>query len=70
MAFTAVALYGMAWLRRPESSFIGWLFVRGGVVGVILHLVGAAIPAFIFMETGAFGAVILLRERPSVSSPS
>ena len=63
LAFTAVALYGMALLRRPESGSVGWLFIGGGAVGVLLHLVGAGIPAFIFLGTGALGAVIFMRER-------
>jgi hypothetical protein len=68
LAFTAVALYGMALLRRRESSFIGWFFVGGGAVGAILHLVGAGIPAFIFLETGALGVAMLMRERLADSS--
>lgn len=59
LAFSAVALYGMAWLRRQEASAIGWLFIGGGAVELVLHLVGAGIPAFIFLETGALGVAIL-----------
>lgn len=68
LAFTAVALYGMALLRRPDSSSVGWLFIGGGAVGVLLHLIGAGIPAFIFLETGALGVAILMRERLSDAS--
>jgi hypothetical protein len=65
LAFTAVALYGMAFLRSAESRATGWLLVGGGVVGLILHLVGAGIPAFIFLETGALGVAILLHGSPT-----
>lgn len=68
LAFAAIALYGMAFLRRAESRATGWLFVGGGMVGLILHLVGAGIPAFIFLETGALGVAILLRGRLPDSS--
>jgi hypothetical protein len=64
LAFIAVALYGMAFLRSTETNSIGWLFIGGGAAGLILHLVGAGIPAFIFLETGALGGAILLRGRP------
>jgi len=67
LAFAAVSLYGMALLRRTKSNSLGWLFVGGGAVGVILHLIGVGIPAFIFLETGALGVVTLLRGRHSVS---
>jgi hypothetical protein len=67
LAFAAIALYGMAFLRGAESRATGWLFVGGGAVGLILHLVGAGIPAFIFLETGALGVAILLRARLSDS---
>jgi len=67
LAFAAIALYGMALLRRIESQSIGWLFVGGGAVGLILHLIGAGIPEFIFFETGAFGVATLLSGRSSDS---
>jgi len=67
LAFTAVAFYGMALQRRPKSGSLGWLFIGGGAVGVLVHLVGAGIPAFIFLETGALGVAILLRGRLSDS---
>ena len=65
LAFVAVALYGMAFLRRTETDATGWLFIGGGAVGLTLHLVGAGIPAFIFLETGALGVAILLSGSPS-----
>ncbi|MEJ2598828.1 MAG: hypothetical protein P8Z00_10875 [Anaerolineales bacterium] len=68
LAFIAVALYGMAFLYRTATNATGWLFILGGVVGLILHLVGAGIPAFIFLETGALGVAILLRARLSYST--
>ncbi len=64
LAFVSVALYGMAFLRSTESRATGWLFLGGGAVGLTLHLVGAGIPAFIFVETGALGAAILLHGKP------
>jgi hypothetical protein len=60
LAFVAVALFGTAFLRSTESRATGWFFVGGGMVRLILHLVGAGIPAFIFLETGALGVAILL----------
>lgn len=63
LAFIAIALYGMAFLRRSESNPAGWLFIGGGAVGLALHLVGAGIPAIIFLETGALGVAILLHGR-------
>lgn len=67
LAFVAIALYGMAFLRRSESNATGWLFIGGGIVGLIIQLVGAGIPAFIFFETGALGVAILLHRNPSDS---
>jgi len=68
LAFTSVALYGMALLRRPESGSLGWLFIGGGAVGMLLHLVDVGIPALIFFETGALGVAILMRKKLSDSS--
>jgi len=68
LAFVAIALYGIAFLRRPESNATGWLFIGGGAVGLILHLVGAGIPAFIFLEIGALGVAILLHGKPTDTS--
>jgi hypothetical protein len=60
LAFVAIALYGMAMLQRPESTPVGWLFLGGGALGLVVHWVGVGIPAFIFLGTGALGVVTLL----------
>lgn len=65
LAFVAIALYGMAFLLRAEAQVTGWLFIGGGAVGLILHLVGAGIPALIFLETGSLGVAVLLHRNPS-----
>jgi uncharacterized YccA/Bax inhibitor family protein len=64
LAFVAVALYGIAFLRRAQFGAHGWLFKGGGALGLILHLAGVGIPAFIFLATGALGVVAVLDGRP------
>jgi len=68
LAFTTIALYGIALLHRLGTGSLGWLFIGGGAIGVLVHLIGAGIPAFIFFETGALGLAIFMHERPSASS--
>lgn len=59
LSFVAIALFGMAMVEEENVAGIGWLFVAGGVFGVILQLIGAAIPGFVFLGTGALGIVRL-----------
>ena len=49
-------------LNMPTNSTrnvpVGWPFVAGAVLGIVLQLVGAMIPAFVFLGTAALGAAI------------
>jgi len=56
--FLAISLYGIAILVRPQHNSFGWLFIIGGIFGIVLELVGAAIPAMVFIGTIALGVAI------------
>jgi hypothetical protein len=58
LAYIALAMYGIALLRLPSPSGLGVIFVVGGSLGLILHLVGETIPAFIYFGFAALGASI------------
>jgi hypothetical protein len=61
LGFLALGLYGMAMLlQRTGASGLGWLFVAGGVLGIVLQVAGAAIPAMVFIGTAALGAATWL----------
>ena len=60
LSFVALGLYGMAMVYQWDAKTIGWVFVASGLFGLVLQLIGAAIPGFVFLGTGAFGVVILL----------
>jgi hypothetical protein len=66
-AFAAIALYGFAMRATDGSAPVGSLFVGGCALGIVLHLIGVGIPAFIFLATGALGLVVLKGFTPAVS---
>ena len=45
---------------RAVAGRIGWFFVAGGVIGIILQFIGAAIPGMVFIGTDALGVAIWL----------
>ena len=55
LAFLSLGLYGIAMSKRAVAGGLGWVFVTASVIGIILQLVGAAIPAMVFFGTAAFG---------------
>jgi hypothetical protein len=55
LGFFALSLYGIAMSQIEGSSGIGWAFVAGGILGIVLELVGGTIPAFVFFGTAALG---------------
>ena len=55
LAFLALGLYGIAMSKGTVARGVGWLFVAGGVLGIVLALVGAAIPVMVFVGTAALG---------------
>ena len=65
LGFLALGLYGMAISRRPEDAGLGWLFVGGGIVGILLAVIGAVIPAMIFFGTAALGVATWVTQRPA-----
>lgn len=54
LGFGSVALYGMAF-QRARRTGVGWSFVGIGLIGILLELVGAAIPAYVYFSTAALG---------------
>jgi hypothetical protein len=60
LAFLALSLYGIAILQQPGIRALGWVFVIGGVLGIVLRVFGDLIPAFIFFGSGALGAAAWL----------
>lgn len=53
LAFVAVSLYGMAINQAGLNS--GRVFVVLGFAGILLEVVGAAIPAYVYLTTAALG---------------
>ncbi|MDX1467743.1 MAG: hypothetical protein R3258_00215 [Acidimicrobiia bacterium] len=66
IAFVALVLFGIAALQYGAGG-LGALLVVFGVIGIFLEIVGAAIPALVFMGTGALGIWMLAIARPSGS---
>ena len=62
LGFLALGLYGVAMAQNPDTSRIGWSFVVGGVLGVVLRAFGGGIPGFVFLGTGALGMANLRRD--------
>jgi len=60
--FTSLGLYGVAMLMRSGVGGVGWLFIAGGIFGIILQVSGATIPAMVFFGTGALGVAALLSD--------
>jgi len=58
LGFSAVALFGVAISRRPDVAGLGWLFVAGGVLGLVLAFFGAVIPAMVYLETASLGVAV------------
>ena len=56
LGFLALGLYGFAIVQTERVIALGWAFVAAGVIGILLELVGAGIPAYVFLGTAAFGA--------------
>lgn len=54
LAFVAVTLYGTAMIRMGVAV-LGRAFVIVGLLGFLLQVVDAAIPAFVYITTAAFG---------------
>lgn len=54
LAFTAVTLYGAAMIQM-EAVGLGRTFLIVGLLGILLQAIGAAIPAFVYLTTAAFG---------------
>jgi hypothetical protein len=61
LAYLALSLYGMAMLQRSTSGGVGWVFLVGGLCGIVLHLVGGTLPAFVYCGTGALGVTAWLQ---------
>lgn len=54
LAFVAVTLHGTAMIRMGVAV-LGGAFVIVGLLEILLQVVGAAIPAFVYITTAAFG---------------
>ncbi len=55
LGFIALGLYGVAMIQTERLIGLGWAFVTVGVIGILLRLVGAAIPGYVFLGTAALG---------------
>ena len=55
LAFVAIGLYGVAMTRSNDTRELGWGFVIGATVGVLIGMIGAGIPVFVYLGTAALG---------------
>ena len=55
LAFIALGLYGVAMTRSEGTRQLGWGFVIGAMVGILVGIIGAGIPAFVYFGTSALG---------------
>jgi hypothetical protein len=69
LGFLAISLYGIAMLQSPGIREAGWIFVIGGLLGIVLQVIGGVIPAFVFLGTAALGTAIWLLDRDQESDP-
>jgi len=60
LAYLALSLYGIAMLQQLNPSQLGWIFVVGSLFGLVLHLAGGGIPAFVYIGAGALGVATWL----------
>jgi hypothetical protein len=68
LGFLAISLFGIALLKADRWGTVGWIFAAVGVLGILLHLAGAAIPAMVFFGTAGLGAVIWMLDIDRVPS--
>lgn len=69
LAFLALGSYGIALLERAGTVALGWLFVAVAVLGIALQVVGAVIPAFVYLATAGFGAASWRSNPPGDQEP-
>lgn len=65
IAFVSMAIYGLAVLQHG-TLWLGALLVLFGIGGFILELVGAAIPALIFIGTAVMGIWVITTAGESI----
>ncbi len=53
LGFLSLTLYGVAMTQTEGPSGIGWAFVAGGILGIVLELAWGTIPAFVYFGTAA-----------------
>ena len=58
LAFVAIGLYGNAMRQTEATTQLGWAFVVGATLGVVLEVVGVGIPGFVYLGTAALGVAI------------
>lgn len=58
IAFVALALYGIAAIQH-EATWLGTVLIMLGVGGLALEVLGAAIPALVYMGTATLGVSML-----------
>jgi len=58
LAFVAIGLYGNAMRQTEATTQLGWSFVVGATLGLVLEVVGVGIPGFVYLGTGALGVAI------------
>lgn len=59
VAFVSLALFGIAALQA-NITWLGIILILFGIAGLVLEVVGAAIPALIYIGTATLGASIVL----------
>lgn len=66
LGFLSVVLFGLAMTRSEVSGTVGRWLVGAGVVGLVVAIVGFAIPAFVYLATGAIGVLALGGRLPAL----
>lgn len=64
VGLVSLILLGVAGIQQ-EASWLGTLLIVFGVAGLMMELVGAAIPAVIYLGTGAIGLWLITSPLPN-----
>ena len=69
LGFLALGLYGIAMAQTERTRGLGWAFVAASLFGIALEVVGAGIPAYVFLGTAALGVATWQLSVPPRTTP-